>query len=72
MRGGESAVVQCDGGDVTERHNDAIGIVWTEAQQAGVARGAVRLVVPEREQQGAFEQKTIGEPYSTKVSMPSA
>jgi len=35
------------------------GVARAESEQIGVARRPVRHVVPKREQQRAFEQKTI-------------
>ena len=51
------AVVHGDAGDVTEGLGHGFQIARAEAQQVGVARGSVRHVVPEREQQRALSRK---------------
>lgn len=53
------AVLDRDAGDVAEGLDHGFQIARAEAEQVGVARGPVRHVVPEREQQRALEQKSI-------------
>jgi len=40
--------------------DQGVGVVCAESQQVGITRGAVRLVVPEREEQRALEQEAVG------------
>ena len=48
-----------DGGDVAECLADGLKVARPKAEQVGVPCRPVRHVIPEREQQGAFEKKAV-------------
>ena len=52
-------VIDRDGGDITECLADGLQVARPKAKQVGVPCRPVRHVIPEREQQGAFEQEAI-------------
>jgi hypothetical protein len=54
------AATQVDGGDFAEGGDQVHLIVGAEAQQVGVSGRAVRGVLPQRKEQGAFEQEAVG------------